>query len=35
VDRYEDFRVYCYGGYERAFLERTRKAAGRKGPETG
>jgi predicted RecB family nuclease len=30
VGRYEDFRVYCYGGYERAFLKRMRKAARRK-----
>jgi hypothetical protein len=35
VDRYEDFRVYCYGGSGRAFLGRTRKAARRKGPGTG
>jgi predicted RecB family nuclease len=32
VGRYEDFRVYCYGGYERAFLRRMRKAARRKKP---
>jgi predicted RecB family nuclease len=30
VGRYADFRVYCYGGYERAFLKRMRKAAKRK-----
>jgi predicted RecB family nuclease len=30
VGRYGDFRVYCYGGYERAFLKRMRKAARRK-----
>jgi predicted RecB family nuclease len=32
VGRYDDFRVYCYGGYERAFLRRMRKAARRKKP---
>ena len=30
VNRYEDFRVYCYGGYERAFFKRMRKTATRK-----
>jgi predicted RecB family nuclease len=28
--RYEDFRVFCYGGYERAFLKRMRAGAERK-----
>lgn len=32
VSGYDDYRVYCYGGYERAFLMRMRKAAARKGP---
>jgi len=32
VSRYEDFRVYCYGSYERAFLKRMRKGAKRKKP---
>ncbi len=32
VSRYEDFRVYCYGSYERAFLRRMRKGAKRKKP---
>ncbi len=32
VDRYENFRVYCYGSYERAFFKRMRKAAKRKKP---
>jgi predicted RecB family nuclease len=27
MGRYEDFRVYCYGGYERAFLKRMRRSA--------
>jgi predicted RecB family nuclease len=27
---YEDFRVFCYGGYERTFLKRMRKCARRK-----
>ena len=27
---YEDFRVFCYGSYERAFLKRMRKCARRK-----
>jgi predicted RecB family nuclease len=27
VGRYEDFRVYCYGRYERAFLKRMRRSA--------
>jgi hypothetical protein len=30
VGRHDDFRIYCYGGYERAFLKRMRKAARRK-----
>lgn len=30
VNRYEDFRVYCYCGYERAFFKRMRKTATRK-----
>jgi predicted RecB family nuclease len=29
VSQYDDFRVYSYGGYERAFLRRMRKAARR------
>jgi hypothetical protein len=32
LSRYSDHRVYCYGGYERAFLKRMRKTAPRKGP---
>jgi predicted RecB family nuclease len=32
VGRYDDFRVYCYGGYERVFLKRLRKSARRKKP---
>ena len=32
MSQYDDFRVYCYGGYERAFLKRMRKAASRKKP---
>jgi predicted RecB family nuclease len=32
VGRYEDFRVFCYGNYERTFLRRMRKSAKRKGP---
>jgi predicted RecB family nuclease len=32
VSQYDNFRVYCYGGYERAFLRRLRKAASRKKP---
>jgi predicted RecB family nuclease len=32
VGRYEDFRVFCYGSYERTFLRRMRKSARRKGP---
>jgi predicted RecB family nuclease len=32
VSRYEDFRVYCYGSYERSFLKRMRKGAKRKKP---
>jgi predicted RecB family nuclease len=32
VGRYDDFLVYCYGGYERAFLKRMRKRAKTKGP---
>jgi predicted RecB family nuclease len=30
VGRYQDFRVFCYGGYERTFLKRMRKRAKRK-----
>jgi predicted RecB family nuclease len=30
VGRLDDFRVYCYGAYERSFLRRMRKAARRK-----
>jgi hypothetical protein len=29
---YDDFRVFCYGGYERAFLKRMREHARRKRP---
>jgi predicted RecB family nuclease len=32
VTRYEDFRVFAYGSYERAFLKRMRKHAKRKTP---
>src|SRR5262245_16709096 len=32
VGRYDDFRVFCYGSYERDFLKRMRKTAKRKGP---
>ena len=32
VSRYDDYHVYCYGGYERSFLKRMRKAAAKKGP---
>ena len=32
VGRFENFQVFCYGGYERAFLMRMRKQAKRKGP---
>ena len=32
VGRYDDFLVFCYGGYERAFLKRMRKTATRKEP---
>jgi predicted RecB family nuclease len=32
LSRYDDYRVYCYGSYERTFLKRMRKAAPRKGP---
>jgi predicted RecB family nuclease len=32
VTRYEDFLVFCYGNYERAFLARMRKTAKRKKP---
>ncbi len=32
LTKYPEARVYCYGGYERAFLKRMRKAAARKGP---
>jgi predicted RecB family nuclease len=30
VSQFEDFRVYCYGAYDRAFLKRMRNAASRK-----
>src|SRR5205085_8694661 len=30
VGRYDDFLAFCYGGYERAFLKRMRKAVRRK-----
>jgi predicted RecB family nuclease len=30
VGKYDDFAVFCYGGYERAFLKRMRKRAKRK-----
>jgi predicted RecB family nuclease len=29
LDRHDDFRVFCYGGYEKAFLTRMRKQASR------
>ncbi|HEX4921734.1 MAG TPA: ribonuclease H-like domain-containing protein, partial [Candidatus Bathyarchaeia archaeon] len=32
VGKFENFQVFCYGGYERAFLMRMRKQAKRKGP---
>jgi predicted RecB family nuclease len=32
VSRYDDFRVYCYGSYERTFLKRMRNGAKRKKP---
>jgi predicted RecB family nuclease len=32
VSRHDEFRLYCYGGYEHAFLGRMRKAASRKKP---
>ena len=32
VTQYKDFRVFAYGGYERAFLMRMRKRAMRKAP---
>jgi predicted RecB family nuclease len=32
VGRYEDFLMFCYGGYERAFLKRIRKQAKQKAP---
>lgn len=32
VSQYHDFRVFCYGGYERAFLKRMRASASRKKP---
>jgi predicted RecB family nuclease len=35
VGRYDDFRVFCYGGYERAFLKRMRTAAARKDAVDG
>src|SRR5262249_25679837 len=28
VCRHDDFRVFCYGGYERSFITRMRKTAG-------
>ena len=31
ISRFDDFRVYCYGRYERDFLKRMRKAARAKG----
>jgi predicted RecB family nuclease len=30
VTRYEDFRVFCYGSYEKAFLKRMRRVAKKK-----
>ena len=32
VGKFENSQVFCYGGYERAFLMRMRKQAKRKGP---
>jgi hypothetical protein len=32
LNDYDDFRVYCYGSYERAFLKRMRKAAAKMKP---
>jgi predicted RecB family nuclease len=32
MGRYDDYRVFAYGGYERAFLKRMRKRAKKKGP---
>ena len=32
VARYQDFLVFAYGGYERAFLKRMRKRAKQKAP---
>jgi predicted RecB family nuclease len=32
VNRYDDYVVFCYGNYERAFLKRMRKTAKRKKP---
>jgi predicted RecB family nuclease len=32
VGRYDDYRVFAYGGYERAFLKRMRKRAKKKAP---
>ncbi len=32
IGTFEDFQVFCYGGYERAFLMRMRQQAKRKGP---
>jgi predicted RecB family nuclease len=32
VGRYVDFRVFCYGGYERNFIKRMRKSARKKKP---
>ncbi len=32
VSKHPDARLFCYGSYERTFLKRMRKAAGRKGP---
>jgi predicted RecB family nuclease len=31
VERLDDFTMYCYGGYERAFITRMRKTTDRKG----
>src|SRR5262249_21771912 len=30
VNRYQDFQVFCYGGYERSFLKRMRRGTKRK-----
>jgi predicted RecB family nuclease len=32
VSQYDDYRVFAYGGYERAFLKRMRKRAKKKAP---